>query len=181
MLEIQINTDALHITQEVLEVECDVSLIKLTGCYSCVSGGTLFLQGQTKEGSTTATIECSSVGFFSPFHITSNLTTYQLIMKVDQSDINMDCTIRWSQSTIPVRVKGHLQYLQHTDNRREQYIVHTEPAFNPFSGFSLFSLYGSETTNLITHRVIICVCNIHGCYALNTEESNITDCNHNQT
>jgi hypothetical protein len=77
ILEIQLNTDSLIITQETETVQCDVQFIKLTGCYSCISGANLFIHGQTKEGSTTATLECPTIGFFSPLYITPNVTTFQ--------------------------------------------------------------------------------------------------------
>jgi len=88
MLEIQINTDDLNLTKEVKDVQFDVQSIKLTGCYSCRIGASLFF---------TATLECPSVGYFLPIHITSNPTTLQVVMKVDQPDVNL-CRCRYPPS-----------------------------------------------------------------------------------
>jgi hypothetical protein len=146
ILEMQLNTDSLTITQEIETVQCDVQFIKLTGCYSCISGANLFIHGQTKEGSTTATLECPTIGFFSSLYITPNLTTFQLIMKVDQPDVNADCKVKCSQTITPIKIMGHLQYLQDTDVRRMETMVIHEPSLDPFAGFSLFSVYGSNIT-----------------------------------
>jgi len=67
LLEIQINTNELRLTHEVTNVECDIHFVKLTGFYSCLSGASLFLQRNTLEGTTTATLECSKIGYFKRF------------------------------------------------------------------------------------------------------------------
>ncbi|OXA52395.1 envelope glycoprotein [Folsomia candida] len=55
--------------------------IQMEGCYSCKGGSTLFIHAETDGASTTATIECQEVAYFTSIHITSVPTTLQLIMK----------------------------------------------------------------------------------------------------
>jgi hypothetical protein len=92
-----------------------------------------------------------------PLHITPNLTTFQLIMKVDQPDVNTDCKVKCSQTITPMHITGHLQYLQDADVRRMETVVIHEPALDPFAGFSLFSVYGSSLTNWAKRGLILLV------------------------
>jgi hypothetical protein len=81
ILEIEPKTDSHTITKEIETVQCvseSVQFLKLTGCYSCTSGANLFIHGLTEGSSTTATLECPTIGIFSPLHITHKHITRHL-------------------------------------------------------------------------------------------------------
>jgi len=138
LLEIQLNTNELRLTQEVTNVECDIHFVKLTGCYSCLSGASFFLQGNTLEGTTTATLklECPQIGYFTAFHVTPNLTTYQLVLKSELPDVDTPCILKCSDKNYDLKINGHLQYLQNMDVRTFNHIFITGPpnTWN-FNGF----------------------------------------------
>jgi len=164
ILEIQLSTsNNIHIIKEMELTRCQAEFVKLEGTYASITGASLTIKAKSDSSNCLATFECLNSSIHSAVDLTDKWKDYQLIVKFNTPDVNVNCTLTCSNYVVPLQISGHLHYLGNLDMRLTKTDISYEPlqtnigSFRLFPGFDLLSIFGSNMSTYLYRIIILCI------------------------
>ncbi|AJG39289.1 glycoprotein precursor [Wenzhou Shrimp Virus 1] len=146
LLSLNIQLGKLIVKKEKARYKCHAQFVKLTGCYSCMSGATLtVLVGSTADASE-AVLNCPDVNYTTIVVANKVEESVTSTLHLTQSVIDMKCEVVCPSSRTYLDVTGNLLYIPDVDpeTRTMSVDVHQNGAsftLNPLGSYKSAILY----------------------------------------
>jgi len=151
-LEMQIQMQGLHLITLIHKNKCFIKMLKLNGCYNCLSSAKLDIECSTDFGETLAHIICPSITF--SIKCSVNKTISYITLHFTKATINETCKVNCPGGITETNINGILDFVikeqRHKFDNNITIKTNDSGNLNLDLGFSLSTLFGNWKTALLS-------------------------------
>uniref|UniRef100_A0A914DNC8 Phlebovirus glycoprotein G2 C-terminal domain-containing protein n=1 Tax=Acrobeloides nanus TaxID=290746 RepID=A0A914DNC8_9BILA len=111
-IQLQLTMQGLHATTKIDSNTCEISDVKATGCYQCLTGAKVHLTCKTNFGEALANVQCSNsnISFVTPCNSSGKTST--ITVNFDKAILNEACSVQCPGGSTSLKLEGTLAFVE---------------------------------------------------------------------